>query len=156
MLLDFSGSEFVSDVKAEDLPEGSVRTLLSLWESRRAGRVMPERKDFNPSEMVGLLPDLCLMDIEAGSGRLRVRLFGTRLVAMSGIDLTGHYIDEVKGGRGVIERCDVLIRRKAPIYRRNIPLKWSPRTYRSYDVLALPLSSNGVDVTMILFLLEFN
>ena len=75
-----------------------LRQLHDYWNQRRAGRRMPARADIDPLDIPRLLPNLLLIDVETGSGRLKVRVAGTHVVEMYGSDYTGRYLDEIDFG----------------------------------------------------------
>ena len=64
------------DSVIEDLQSPALGGLLGYWQSKRVGaRPMPSRRDLDPVEMAPeWLPLVTLVDIEAGTGRLRFRL----------------------------------------------------------------------------------
>src|SRR5690554_2118121 len=73
-----------------------VRELHGLWISKRRYNELPRRADFEPAEMKRLLPNLLILDIEENPFRARYRLVGTKVVAASGFDFTGRYLDELE------------------------------------------------------------
>lgn len=75
-----------------------VRDLHRYWESKRGHRHLPSRADIDPGEIKHLLPFLLIADLIGDAPRVRYRLVGTRVVAASGMDLTGYYLDELESG----------------------------------------------------------
>jgi len=70
------------------------------WQAKRGARVMPRRRDIDPTEIPArLLPNLQLTELIDGGARIRYRLTGTAIVNAYGADLTGKYFDEVFSGR---------------------------------------------------------
>lgn len=80
---------------AEDCKSSLVRQLHSYWDSRRGERALPSRADIDPAEIKDLLPFILIADLIGDLPRVRYRLVGTRVVAASGMDLTGRYLDEL-------------------------------------------------------------
>ena len=62
--------------------------LATYWESKRAGRAMPDRADILPSEIARLLPHIFISEA-LESGEYRFRIFGTALVDLFGCEMTG-------------------------------------------------------------------
>src|SRR5690606_11665391 len=61
--------------------------------SLAAGRA-PERHQFDPTAVSKLMPGLHIVELEAGSERLRYRLVGTLSDDFAGMRITGRYLDE--------------------------------------------------------------
>ncbi len=124
-----------------------LRQLFQYWDEKRGDRRAPSRDDIDPAEMLKVLPNVCLIDIEADPRRYRVRLMGTELVKWYGRDITGRYVDEITDQ--VLRALDELVTTWRPwrlageYERRSGPVML-------YELLALPLSSDGATVNMIL------
>ncbi len=147
------------DSVIEDLQSPALGGLLGYWQSKRVdARPMPSRRDLDPVEMAPeWLPLVTLVDIEAGTGRLRFRLIGTRVARDLGSDETGQYLDELASGSELGERLATLFSRVAS---RGQPQRLSGCLVNhrgrqmAFEALALPLSSEGTAVNMILGGLE--
>lgn len=74
-----------------------VRRLYEYWNSLAAGSV-PERKEFDPAQVKSLLPYLMVCQFEFAPFRVRFRLSGTMVDEMTGMNLTGRYLDEFATG----------------------------------------------------------
>ena len=72
-----------------------VRVLHAWWEAARGSADVPDRCDLCPDELRQLLPFLFIADAEHDPFRVRYRLVGTRAVGITGIDITGRYLDEL-------------------------------------------------------------
>lgn len=81
-----------------ELPQMRSRRVQRLYEywCAKAGPdgAVPRRRDIDPTELPGLLPNLMLLDVERNPLRFRYRLVGTRVVDFSYHDFTGTYLDE--------------------------------------------------------------
>jgi hypothetical protein len=66
-----------------------VLKMLAYWESKLNGRSMPRRSDIEPAEMVGLLPNIMIVDVVDDARRFVYRLVGTGEVQLRGHDPTG-------------------------------------------------------------------
>jgi hypothetical protein len=58
--------------------------MLAYWESKLNGRSMPRRSDIEPAEMVGLLPNIMIVDVVDDARRFVYRLVGTGEVQLRG------------------------------------------------------------------------
>jgi hypothetical protein len=75
----------------------NITTLSDYWHGLADGKT-PERAQFRIEEVQPLLPYLMLCDFEFAPFRLRYRLSGTRVDAMTGMNLAGRYLDEFLDG----------------------------------------------------------
>lgn len=126
--------------------------LLTYWESKRRGRPMPARADIRPAELVRHLPSLVLIDVQAEPLRLRYRLIGTAIVAAMQRDNTGRWYDEIYGPdllENIYATFRWILEHRAPL--RTFGEAFYPdRSFYDYEILNLPLSDNGRDVTIVL------
>ncbi|HEY4161759.1 MAG TPA: PAS domain-containing protein [Dongiaceae bacterium] len=67
------------------------------WESLAAGAV-PERRLLDPAAIVPILPYLLLIEFEDDPFRVHYRLTGTKVDEMTGMNITGRYLDEFTQG----------------------------------------------------------
>lgn len=119
--------------------------LLDYWLSKRRDGVMPARADLDPLDIPKLLPHIMIMEVEAGTGRMRFRLVGTRVVTMFGADNTGKYLDEVDFGEqrpAIMESYETALSGAAPHHRR---MEFINKDGVRFDMerLILPLSPDG-------------
>jgi len=135
-----------------------LQALYAYWNKQRAGRPMPSRADFDPIDIPRLLPNLLLMDVEPGTGRLKVRVAGTTVVEMYGSDYTGRYLDEIEFGdrrAAVLHDYTTCVETRQPYVSEHS--FWTDRqvTYRVERVI-LPLSDDGERVSHLVAGLEFD
>ncbi len=123
-----------------------LRQLFLYWDEKRGHRRAPSRDDIDPAEMVGVLPNVYLIDVEEEPCRYRVRLVGTVLVNWYGWDITGRYIDELTDQ--VLPALNELVTTWGPWLTIGEYAK-KPDRIMPYELLALPLSSDGSTVNMI-------
>ena len=81
----------------EEQTPKNITTLSDYW-CGLAGGATPERALFRIEELQPLLPFLILCDFEFNPFRLRYRVSGTQVDAMTGMNLAGRYLDEFLGG----------------------------------------------------------
>lgn len=132
----------------------TIKRMIALWESKRAGRAAPLRADFDPAEMVFALGNLSLFDIKDNPRRYWCRLDGTRQVELFGVDCTGKYLDEAfspdyyaLAHKSFTEVADSGL---PGLYQRQIP--YAGRLIR-YEVALLPLSRDSTRIDMLLVVL---
>lgn len=137
---------------ALDFRSEKLRQLHDYWETKRAGRAMPQRADIEPMEIPLLLPHVALIDVEAAPLRFHFRLIGTHITAVLGRDNTNKYFDEayrepLLGDVTCVYR--MVVDQRAPI-RHFGKAQFSDKQYRDYESVHLPLSPDGAAVSMIL------
>ncbi len=124
-----------------------LRQLFQYWDEKRGHRPAPSRNDIDPAQMVEFLPNVFLIDVEEEPRRYRIRLMGTALVHWSGRDLTGCHVDEITDQ--VLGALDELVMMWEPWLVTGEYEKKTDRVML-YELLALPLSSDGATVNMLL------
>jgi hypothetical protein len=132
-----------------------MRDFEALWRQKRGERAMPCRKDFDVLDLRSWLGNVNLIDVERGAARFRLRLVGTRIAALQERDCTGRYFDEF-----VPERLlgDVLAPFRQTVLTRvpaadELVMQGRAGPVLRCSRLVLPLSDDGVDVTMIMELM---
>lgn len=131
--------------------DGSAGALLSYWRDKRGARAMPSRADIRPAELRAHLPKLLLLD-PVEDGDFHIRLFGSQLVDTFGMELTGRRVSMVRpevvaAKWGQLARACVSSAGPVAAHTR---MAAGERFHMFYEVLLLPLSSDGVAVTQIL------
>ncbi len=90
--------------------------------AEKAGaRALPDRADLDPAEIPLLLPYILISEVEQPF-RIRYRLIGTEVVHVTGMNFTGHYLDELipAGRRGnVAGALPALLRNGRPALRHH-------------------------------------
>ncbi len=131
---------------------------LAYWLRQRGTRVMPCKRDIDPTEIPrSLLPHLQILDVVDSGARFRYRLIGTALVQAYGRDYTGTYADELVSS----ERARFIQGVYRAVYERKVPVFSHNRyhTARGRDLIAnrlyMPLTHEGSTVDYILGALNF-
>ena len=121
--------------------------LFLYWDEKRGHRSAPSRENIDPAQMGEFLSNVFLIDVEEEPRRYRVRLMGTALVHWYGRDLTGCHVDEITDQ--VLAALDELVMIWEPW---RVTGEYEKEAGRAivYELLALPLSSDGATVNMIL------
>jgi hypothetical protein len=134
-----------------------LKDLLDFWQSKRQGRAMPARADFDPLDLRTHLGHLMLVDVERAPLRFRYRLVGTKITAIIKRDVTGRYFEEIYTGRLLVDLSrafSTVVETRAPL--RIFSTTGHPRNdVYLYDCALLPLSADGESVTMILAEMRF-
>ena len=137
-----------------------LREMYAYWRRKRGARPMPTRTDIDPAEIKGLLPGVLLVDVSrAGDSGLDFvyRLVGTREVEMRGHDPTGRRVADAyygKSAESVIGCYRTVVEARSPFLDDDcyhLPgQEWSPNAS-----IYLPLSNDGVEVSMVLVYSSF-
>ena len=77
-----------------------LAALRALWNEKRGGRALPERRDFKAEEFRPWFGHICMVRVEEPAARFRVTLAGLEIVRYYGRDLTGRYLDEEMASEG--------------------------------------------------------
>jgi hypothetical protein len=133
-----------------------LQRLYAFWSDQRGERVGPPRAAFDPVTLRYVLGNLLLIDVLYDPLRFRYRLIGTNIVQRVGLDLTGQFVDthpEPQFREAALQRYRKVVETRAPLcgVRNQV---FDGRT-RRYEVLMLPLSSDGATIDMIIVAMKF-
>jgi len=138
-------------------PELSIKSPLLQrlhqdWESRRRGRRMPARADFDPVDLKYALGYLSLVDVQREPLRFRFRLHASNIAGRVGFDLTGKEVDAIADAHyrklvhahyiSVVEQRRPVVEFRDRVMTDNVCLHC--------EVLALPLADDGETVNRIM------
>lgn len=142
------------DFDVETLEPDGFRRLLRYWLGARGDRPTPPVTAIDPLALPrDLLPMLVVLDCDASTGRLRVRLQGTGLVSLTGIDATGRYLDSLAmPDLEDVEKRLGWCRDTGNPYVVSGPLTWADMHYRSYATLVLPFGGAAEGVRRLVLL----
>jgi hypothetical protein len=110
----------IRDLRLEEVASARIRHFADYWRARLRGRDVPQRDDIELSDIVLLLPYMFVAEIEAEPFRVRYRLAGTNTVEMNGVNVTGHYLDQLQGDQADWGRDGVAFYRAAWEGRRQV------------------------------------
>jgi hypothetical protein len=130
----------------------SIVKLHDYWRSKCGDRAMPARRDIDPTDMRGLLPNVILVDVVDDARRYVYRLVGTHEVEMRGSDPTGKPVREAfyaESAEDTLRYLDRVVATARPVLYRGTYQPTSTRT-QTEETLFLPLSNDGAKVNMIL------
>jgi hypothetical protein len=72
-----------------------LRALYSYWKELAQGGV-PMRSELDPTRIKALLPYMMLVDLTEEPLRVFYRLVGTEVVRFTGLEFTGHYLEQLE------------------------------------------------------------
>lgn len=137
-----------------------LRCFYGLWHQKmeRLGH-LPARADFDPLEIpTEILPYLTLFDVIPNdrTARFHIRLVGTGIVAETGQDTTGSFLDEMPNTGAIIERAAWIVANRKPVYVDKQPINWTSMDFKTYSALGVPLASDGQTVDKIFYQMSFS
>ena len=143
----------VQDIEALKSYGAHLQWMYAYWQSKRGSRSMPRRSDLDPTEIPPrLLPGIMLVDVVPDDRRYVYRLVGTKEAEVRGYDPTGKSVREAFFGDNVEDAMryyDRVVETRAPVLD-TLPFLERRRGYKGAQSLFLPLSNDGVAVSMIM------
>lgn len=136
---------------ALEVDDDRLRRLLAYWQGKSGDWSFPSKSEIDPVDFSYVLGYVTLVDVEADPRRYRFRLDGSILVALSGTDYTGRYLDELPGEQYVAfikQTYDRVVDGGAPYHYRKDGL--FDQQYFSEETLILPLGDEPPAVDMLL------
>jgi hypothetical protein len=145
-------------IASEAIGDPRLESLHRYWMAQRRGRVMPSRRDIDPTEIPGAIwPHIMILDVEypGGAPRFRYRRVGAVFWRALGQEPTGRYLDEVlpetAGYRDyVLDIYREVVARRCGLYTENIFTLDGQSIPMLTKRISLPLSSDDDRVEMIL------
>jgi len=130
----------------EKYPHESFRRLYNFW-TRHGSPDGPARlAGLDLMEIYPIVPMLVLVDLEGemtGEHRFKWRLAGTLLRNLVGVEMTGRYLDEIATPEMTVlsdeTYCGILRTREPHVWRQEVAIQTTDRSYVEYDRLLLPL-----------------
>ncbi len=137
------------DSRTDRYPD--LARVRAYWDGKRGNRFAPRRADIDPADLVEVLPRIMLADVRPEPLEFRYRLTGTGIADVHGSEHTGKSPrDLTPAAYGALihaHYCEA-VRRREPLLHL-IVLDTDERS-RSYARLLLPLSEDGISVTMLM------
>lgn len=133
-----------------DISGNSIEPAFTYWNDVRGDRIAPARRDLKLDELPPkLIPAIAIIEFVDDPIDYFYRFFGTSLVQVSGMELTGkrYFADKVKGYGFVNEELlPEMIKRREPLFHS---IRWQSIRGIIYETTAirLPLSDDGETVT---------
>lgn len=141
-----------SDAPVLALQSPTLQRLHREWESRRRGRLMPARADFDPVDLKYVLGNLSLIEVMRDPLRFHVRLHASNVAARVGFDLTGKPLDAIPDPhyrKLAWDHCIAVVERRQPVLELRDRVM-TDNICLHCEVLALPLGDDGHTVDRIM------
>jgi len=139
------------DIDAQALAHDErLLALYRLWDSKRGGRRLPARSDFDHAELAPWFGNLIILDVLDGGKNFHYRLFGVTLAEEAGFDMTGRKLSDYPIASNLPHFFAVfteIIKRRAPALSEHDPAVPNVRRRRR---LILPLGRDGETVDMMM------
>lgn len=138
------------EITAHDIAKNEIAPAFAYWQEKRGDLFAPKKRDIRLDELpTKLIPSMTIVDFVGEPVDYHYRFFGSNLVQVSGMELTGkrYFADKIQGYGFVNEKLfPQLIEQKAPIFHRVI---WQSIRGVIYHTTSarLPLSDDGQNVT---------
>ena len=127
--------------------------IYNYWLSIHPGdNQLPRRQDFDPMDIVDLLPIVWMLDVHRDPLRYKFRLLGTALIPILGKEPTGLWLEEAFPdalNSGAYDDYNYVVRTKQALYRKGTPQYIVPE-YKTIERLLLPLvdSNNNCEIIL--------
>ena len=148
-----SNDAAVSERPSAGIEQPLLQRLFLYWSGKKAGRDLPSRQDIDPVEIgPEILPHIMLTDI-LEDGRLRYRLAGTAVEAVTGQNLSGRYLDELLRPPYrdyIFALYAETIEKRCALYTESLYPLLGTQPERLTKRLMMPLVSESNDVVMVL------
>jgi len=138
-------------ISTDKIEAPSLRRLYAYWNERRQGREFPSRRDIDPLDFPYVLGHLMLLDVLHAPLRFRFRVYGTRLAARVGYDMTGKMVHDLPNAAhraALLERCGELVKHRGAL--ATLGENVIGEHVFPYEALWLPFSDDGRNVTMLM------
>ena len=142
---------------ADQLRHPTNRTAFAYWERIRGARAMPSRADIDPSQIVGILPCIFLLDVGLEPLDFRYRLIGTKMANHMNQNHTGSWMSEIEHQRPpsrIWAACERVVIRQVPL-SSDTPYVGKLHEFKTAEDLIMPLSEDGETVNMLFVTADF-
>jgi hypothetical protein len=148
-------SEILAVNEATDLPERpstpDLRRLLQYWNKQRGARAFPRRRDIDPLDFWHMLDRVALIEVHENPRRYRLRLVGGFWHRLTGFEATGMWLENWPhpNQRTLTEASyERLLAGRAPRFaKRDTVVDYQAL---NYEIMLLPLSEDGTNISMIM------
>jgi hypothetical protein len=137
--------------RRENIKSELLRAMFDYWQSKAAGRRMPDRADIDPAEIPRLLPNITLVEILPDRvDCFRYRLVGTEIVRAFGREMTGRTTDDIPDRKMkalAVETFSACRDAGAPMVQEWLR-PW--KGVRDYERILLPLARGADRVAIVM------
>lgn len=140
----------LTEITEADIAGESIDDALKYWQSIKGDNVAPSRQAFKIDHLPPkLIPSVAVIDFVGEPMDFLYRFFGTHLVHVAGMELTGkrYYADNIVGFGAINETLvPEMIARRRPLFHK---FEWQSSRGVTYESKAvrLPLSEDGETIT---------
>lgn len=134
-----------------------TKAALDYWTEVCRDRPMPARRDLALEDMVGILPNLLLLDVERDPLDFCYRLIGTRIEEFMASPYTGRRLSEIphQAPPSTIWRnCERAVNECAPVYD-DAPYVGPKKDIVTPEAVLLPLAEDGATVNMLMVAVDY-
>jgi len=128
-----------------------LRRLLDYWRDKRGARAFPRRADIDAVDLGFMLARIALTEVHEGARRYRLRVVGSWWAQLSGVELTGTWVDDWSQAnlrKLTTDTYEAVIAARTPLCARRDT--WVDDKKLSYEILLLPLSEDDARISMIM------
>jgi hypothetical protein len=125
--------------------------LRDYWHRQRGPRTFPRCADIDAVDLGFMLARIALTEVHEDPRRYRLRVIGSRWTQLSGIELTGTWVDDwplANIRKLTIDTYETVIATRAPLCARRDA--WVDEKRLSYEILSLPLSEDDQRISIIM------
>ena len=136
-----------------------LQRLFGYWQQHCRNGALPGRADIDPLDLSWILGDVSLIEVHRGDNglRFRFRLIGSRVAARFGFDATGRWLEDFPGEtyrRHIGDAFAEVVAQAAPFVEH--PDMVIDGILHNYEILRLPLASDGRTVDMLMIGADFS
>jgi hypothetical protein len=125
-----------------------VRAMHDWWCSKGGPDRIPDRSQVDPLELTALLPNVLISEVERNPFRIKYRLVGTLVSEVTGMNITGCYLDELLSAdpdQPWIEHYRTVYSTRRPLFGSTTVATAYNGTL-SYEFGIFPLRRGGGDI----------
>jgi hypothetical protein len=141
---------FADFKSAELLTSDKLISIFAVWKELAAGRFAPRREDISPAKLRALLPWTWVVDVVGNGEDFRFRIAGDRIIEYLGERHAGEMLSKLRGPAFyelMFEIFSYSVKYKRPIANGPLRASHPNRAHHEAEVLVLPLSDDGENVT---------
>ena len=141
----------------EQLESERLVGVYEAWKRITGERMAPRRDEITPALVKTALPSVWMIDVVDGGKDFRFRIAGDRIIQFMGRRYAGHLVSEFtdqpffQDMRGILKACTV---EKRPMMVGPGRSRLAGKEHTELEVLVLPLSEDGANVTTLFGAME--
>jgi len=142
---------------ADELQSGMLSGVHAAWRDTTAGRLAPKREEITPALLKTALPWIWMIDVVDRGADFRFRLAGDRVIQFMGRRYAGELLSSFaeepffQRMRHALLEC---LRRREPVAVGPMRSLMKGKEYLDLEVVVLPLSEDGSEITTLFGAME--